>query len=142
MEFLVNKEEDFQIIAKYVLENIFLKSNKNILCLTGELGTGKTTFTKYIAKELGIKDNVTSPTFIIHNEYIFNNKKLNHLDLYRLEKESELNELNLTDTIKDQSITIIEWADKFKDYINSLSKNICWISFEYLDIDKRKVTIL
>lgn len=86
-----------------------------IIILEGELGAGKTTFTKGIAKALGIDEEVTSPTFVLMKEYE-GRLKLYHFDLYRIENQDELEELGFSDYMYDKNgVCIIEW-NKFKDF--------------------------
>ena len=80
-----------------------------IILLEGDLGAGKTTFTKGLAKSLGILEEVTSPTFSLLNVYESGRLKLNHIDLYRVENEEELAELGIADSIDGESVTVIEW---------------------------------
>lgn len=80
-----------------------------IILLDGELGAGKTTFTKGLAKALGVTEEVTSPTFTILNVYESGRLKLNHLDMYRVEKEEDLYELGVEDAVSDGGVTVIEW---------------------------------
>ncbi len=96
-----------------------------ILALTGSLGSGKTTFTKALAKELGITSTVTSPTFVLMQEYKTKktspNKQplwLYHLDLYRTKNFSEVAGLGLEEIWgRPEAITVIEWADKIRERI-------------------------
>ncbi|OGU59426.1 MAG: tRNA (adenosine(37)-N6)-threonylcarbamoyltransferase complex ATPase subunit type 1 TsaE [Ignavibacteria bacterium GWF2_33_9] len=89
----------------------------DIVALYGDLGTGKTEFTKGICNYFGVEEIVTSPTFTIVNKY---NAKINkkpltiyHIDLYRLEKEAELLEIGFNEYLNDdEAITIIEWSDR------------------------------
>lgn len=87
----------------------------DVVCLTGDLGAGKTTFVKYVCEALGIKDQVQSPTFNIQLQYKSNNATLNHFDLYRLEKTEDLEDIGFYEAIECEDITFIEWAEKFKD---------------------------
>ena len=87
----------------------------DVLCLSGDLGAGKTTFTKGLAKALGIEDEVTSPTFTILNVYEDGRLKLNHLDMYRVDSADELAELGIEDCFDDESVTVIEW-NKFERF--------------------------
>ena len=80
-----------------------------IIILNGDLGAGKTTFTKGLAVALGIEDDVTSPTFTIMNVYEDGKFKLNHLDMYRIEQEEDLYELGVEDAMTDDTVTVIEW---------------------------------
>lgn len=80
-----------------------------IILLEGDLGAGKTTFAKGIAKALGVEEEVTSPTFSLLNVYESGRLKLNHIDLYRVENEEELAELGIAESLGQDSVTIIEW---------------------------------
>ena len=101
----------------------------NVIALTGPLGAGKTTLTKAIAKELGIKDIVVSPTFILHREY----PGLDHIDAWRVEDFSEIQRLGLIEMIKNKHLVIIEWADKFRKQISNLKSQatIVWVKLNY-----------
>ena len=82
--------------------------------LTGDLGAGKTQFVKGLAKGLGIKDSITSPTFVVMRKYELKGKLSNfiHIDCYRLTNSEELLDLGLNEYIKeDKNILVIEWAD-------------------------------
>jgi tRNA threonylcarbamoyladenosine biosynthesis protein TsaE len=112
-----------------------------ILALTGELGSGKTTFVQGLAKGLKIKQRIISPTFIIVRKYRAKAKNFYHVDLYRLEGDlgSEIENLGLRDIWKDpKNIVVIEWAEKIKKY---LPQNTIWIEFENLGGEKRKIDI-
>lgn len=88
-----------------------------ILCLYGELGSGKTTFVQGFAKGLGITSRLLSPTFIIVRRYDIpsSEKFLYHIDLYRVKNKAELKNLGLAEILTDpQSFVIVEWADKLE----------------------------
>ena len=86
-----------------------------VICLDGELGSGKTVFVKGFAKSLGITENITSPTFNIVKEYETGELPLNHMDVYRLEDTDETIVFN--DYFKSDDITIIEWSELIKDQL-------------------------
>lgn len=86
-----------------------------VICLDGELGSGKTVFVKGFAKSLGITENITSPTFNIVKEYDNGEMPLNHMDVYRLEESDETIAFN--DYFNSNSITIIEWSELIKDQL-------------------------
>jgi len=98
------------------LANELAKSLKGgeVIALSGPLGSGKTTFVKGLAKGLGVKNRITSPTFIISKPYPRGKtKRFYHLDLYRLGDQRELDELGLDEIIADlNNITAIEWPKK------------------------------
>lgn len=110
-EYESSSEEDTFAIAKKVADT--LKGGETIL-LDGDLGAGKTTFTKGLAAALGVKDEVTSPTFTIMNVYEDGRLPLCHLDMYRLESSEEIAELGVSDTAPENAVTVIEW-NKFTD---------------------------
>lgn len=93
-----------------------------ILALSGDLGSGKTTFTKSLGKALGVRGNITSPTFVMMQQYqtgLINDKQqpiwLYHLDLYRTKNFADVASLGITQLWgHPQTITVIEWADKIK----------------------------
>ena len=117
------------------------------LALIGDLGGGKTTFVKGLAQGLGIKENITSPTFILMKEYDIKIKdqkskikNLYHLDLYRLEGdiEKEVKNLGIEDIWgKEENIVVIEWADKIEDM---LPPHTIRIYFEEIG-DERKIMV-
>ncbi len=87
-----------------------------VVCLTGDLGSGKTVFAKGLAKGLGIKDSVASPTFTLVNEYE-GEIPLYHMDLYRLESAEGVFDLGFEEYIEGGGITVIEWAERIKFYL-------------------------
>jgi len=117
--------------------------------LTGDLGSGKTTFIQGLAQGLGIRKRVISPSFILLRGYQIPRSTVHrslftsffHLDLYRLEKNLALEIKNLgIDEIwsKKENLLAIEWAEKIK---NILPKNTIWLKFKNLGNNKRKISI-
>lgn len=86
-----------------------------VICLNGELGSGKTVFTKAFASSLGIKEDVTSPTFNIIKEYNEGEMPLYHMDVYRL--EGNVDELGLDEYFDGNGVTIVEWAEMIESYL-------------------------
>jgi len=118
----------------------FSKSLKGgeVLAFFGNLGSGKTTFIQGLAKGLGVKQRIISPSFIIVREYALSSNKFYHVDLYRIENSESLKNLGLSEIIGSKdSITAIEWAEKLKP----LPKKRIEIHIEYLEEDKRKITV-
>ncbi|MBQ1528059.1 tRNA (adenosine(37)-N6)-threonylcarbamoyltransferase complex ATPase subunit type 1 TsaE [Candidatus Saccharibacteria bacterium] len=106
--------------------------------LIGDVGTGKTTFAKALAKGLGIKEPVTSPSFTISNRYYFNNNTLIHYDFYRL-SDPGLMSAELKEALSDPTaIVVLEWADSVA---NLLPKDHIKITFKILPDDSRDLTI-
>jgi len=86
-----------------------------VLCLVGDLGAGKTLFTQGFARGLGVTEEVTSPTFALMNQYC-GRLLVTHFDLYRLEREDELDEIGFYEYAEPSGgVVLIEWADKFPD---------------------------
>ena len=103
--------EDTEFIAKSTAEILYPKGG--LICLFGDIGAGKTVFTSKFAKSIAVKEKVTSPSFVILNEYHSGKLPLYHFDLYRLE-EAGLN--SIVDELreysqKDNSFTLVEWAE-------------------------------
>lgn len=113
----------------------------DIVCLTGDLGTGKTHITKGIAKGLDIDDNITSPTFTIVNEYDTGRLKLNHFDVYRVSDPDEVYAIGFDDYIFSDAVSVIEWANYIEEI---LPKDLLHINIEK-DFSKgenyRKITL-
>ena len=104
----------------------------DILALVGDLGTGKTTLTKYIARELGIMQAITSPTFTIICEYTDGRLPLYHFDVYRLNSADEMLELGYEEYFFGDGVCIIEWADKIEELLPENTKTI------YITYDEKK----
>ncbi len=116
----------------------------DVIFLKGQLGSGKTTFTKGIARGLGIATRIISPTFIVVREHSIdgNNsseiKRLYHLDLYRLSNEKDVLTVDLKDYLKDDAaVTVIEWPEVGQ---NIIEKDHWSINFDLVD-DGRQITI-
>ena len=116
-----------------------------VVALSGELGAGKTQFTKGIGKGLGSKDIVNSPTYTIINEYKYDGNIPAHMDTWRLDSEEEFNRSGLMEHLEKGRIVVIEWADKFYQEIEKIcsDRNIPMykISFEYISLEERRITI-
>ena len=117
-----------------------------VVGLTGDLGAGKTAFTKCVADILGIKDSITSPTFILEKIYpISENKyfgahitKLVHIDAYRLNDGREMSALDWGSVIKDEhALVLLEWPEQVA---TALPRSIIMLSFEHVDEGTRSVS--
>jgi L-threonylcarbamoyladenylate synthase len=116
-----------------------------VVALSGELGAGKTQFTKGVGKQLGVEEIVTSPTYTIINEYEYGKgNTLAHMDTWRL-MDDELEKSGLIEHLEAHNIVVIEWADKFYQEIHALCDNmnipIYNIKFNYISLEKREITI-
>jgi len=120
MKYEVSSKEELEQIAKDFILNIEPQKNcATLVGLYGDLGAGKTTFTQYTAKTLGVPDVVVSPTFVIEKIYELTGQKFSHLihiDAYRLESSSELLNLGWQKIISDpNNLILIEWPERVAD---------------------------
>lgn len=106
----------FEEIDKFIIETAKMLENGGVLGLIGDLGTGKTTFTKKICNYFGISENVKSPTFTYVIEYSSFKIPVYHFDVYRIENSEEIYEIGFEDYISEEnSLVIVEWANKIID---------------------------
>ena len=134
MEYKITLKDEFDTIE--LAENLESEKFPNmIICLNGELGSGKTVFTKGFANSLGIKDTITSPTFSIIKEYD-GELPLYHMDVYRLDGNHE--GVGIEEYFNKGGVVIIEWADTIKEI---LPDNRLDIYFKVVDEEKRVLTI-
>lgn len=152
---LISKsEKETGKIAGFLLKKALDKNiDKPIVFgLSGELGCGKTVFSGSVGKMLGIKDKITSPTFVIYNEYKLNGevwKKFLHFDLYRLGNKYEFEEIKFLDTFGPPEggsiIACIEWPENMgEEYFKKLKKRVNYIAvnFSYVDTNTREIKFL
>jgi tRNA threonylcarbamoyladenosine biosynthesis protein TsaE len=142
MKYSTKSEKETRAIAERFAKTLVPGS---VLICTGDLGGGKTTFTKGIAAGLGLQDAVTSPTFVLMQ--IYKKKKssknkvsrLYHFDLYRMKSAQELHDLGFDDFVSDpRAISILEWGEKFPEII---PQKAIHIFFKNVGADKREITI-
>lgn len=107
----------------------------DIYCLKGDLGTGKTVFTKGFAQGLGIDEHITSPTFTIVNEYRQGRLPLYHFDVYRIGDCDEMYDIGYEEYIDGEGVCLIEWAELIEDII---PPNAVWITIEK-DLSKEDI---
>jgi len=128
-KFIIKTEKETQAFAQKLAKSL---KGGEIIALEGDLGAGKTTLTQYLAKALGVKKNITSPTFILMKVYKVKSQKskvneLVHADCYRLDDPQELFYLGIEEYLnKKDSIVVIEWADKIRSYLKKFKK-VIWI---------------
>lgn len=108
----------------------------DVICLQGDLGAGKTTFVQGVAQGWGSLDSVSSPTFVIVNEYRrFDNSRLFHMDAYRLDSALEAEQLDIDSMLADGAL-LIEWPER----IDGLVPNErLWINFKHIDKEEREM---
>jgi len=170
MEFNIESEKELGNIAEEIYKNLLLKIaledrtgkkyNATVIALFGDLGAGKTTFTKYFAEKLGINaDKIISPTFVLQKRFSLEGgqekdsdkksleedskkhsfKNLFHLDVYRIDSSKEILSLGWDNMISNQeNIVLVEWADKIKDI---LPDDTIKMFFESTDVNSRKIKV-
>ena len=133
---------EYKITTRNEIETIELAQNfesekfpNMIICLDGELGSGKTIFTKGIANALGIDESITSPTYTIIKEYD-GELPLYHMDVYRLDGNTD--GVGIEEYFTKNGVVVIEWADTIKDI---LPEEYLSIKFKLLDENKRTIII-
>ena len=103
---LIYKLSELEKASNFILKNV----NHDIILITGEVGTGKTTLIKEYCKLIGVEEIVNSPTYTLINEYQNKRGKIVHMDLYRVKDINEINELGLFEYLEN-NIVIIEWPE-------------------------------
>ncbi len=154
MKYLINNEKDLENVAHEVLS--IINSNKynhaTVLALQGDLGAGKTTFTKCLANILGITESVTSPTFVIQKTFSINEtnlennsnifipfKQLIHIDSYRLDLSGELLHLGWHDNLNQKdNLIIVEWPERISDI---LPTEYLLLKFSHINETAREVEL-
>ncbi|MBQ8764912.1 MAG: tRNA (adenosine(37)-N6)-threonylcarbamoyltransferase complex ATPase subunit type 1 TsaE [Clostridia bacterium] len=112
MEFISHSPEETEQFAYELAAKV---SAPQVICLTGDLGAGKTAFTRGFSRYFGIEKGVSSPTFIIMHRYT-GTEVINHYDLYRLNDYDELLDIGFEEQIEN-GISLIEWPDSFMEYL-------------------------
>ncbi len=142
MAVVTKSAQETQALGEKIGNNL---KGGEILALYGELGSGKTTFLQGLAKGLGIKERILSPTFIMMRQYplAINHQpsimNFYHIDLYRIENEKDIEGLGLEEIWSDpKNIIAIEWAEKIKKV---LPKKRIDIFFEYVEGEERRIMI-
>ena len=137
---------EYKIVSYNEGETIELAQNiesekfpKMVICLMGDLGTGKTVFTKGFAKAMEIDEDITSPTFNIIKEYTSGELPLYHMDVYRLDGKVE--DLGIEEYYSKKGVTIIEWADTIEEFLPKNRLDIK-IKSSSEDENKRVITII
>lgn len=132
--FISNSAAETEAIGRRLAENVGAGS---VLALQGELGSGKTLFTKGFVAGMGSNAVVSSPTFTIVHEYRDGRLPVYHFDLFRVENRQSLMRLGLDDYFFGDGVSVIEWADRFPEFIPEQAR---WILFEIESENQRAIT--
>jgi tRNA threonylcarbamoyladenosine biosynthesis protein TsaE len=144
MKKISNSVAETNKIAKEFAQKISKIKNKKsatVIALSGDLGSGKTTFTKAFAKELGIKKHITSPTFVLMKAYVIPNTSLRllHMDAYRFAKSADVLGIGWKEILKNSNnLVMVEWPENIK---KALPKSYFLVKFTHLEKNKRGVDI-
>ncbi len=133
---LIFSLDDIDSAAKKFLD---LLKDRMVVAFHGNLGAGKTTFIKAVCKQLGVKENVSSPTFSIINQYKTENEKtIFHIDLYRLKDLEEAVNAGVEESIYSSDFCFIEWPEKIASILPADTVNVF---FETIDESTRKLNV-
>ena len=135
MEFITNSPEETESLGEALGK--VLKPGV-VLAYEGDLGAGKTAFTRGLARGLGATEQVTSPTYTIVNEYLSGRMPLFHFDMYRLASSEDLWDIGWEDYLERGGVCAVEWSENVADAM----ENAIRVCIEKLSEDARKVTIL
>ena len=134
--FISNSPAETEAIGRQLAEDVDAGS---VLALKGELGSGKTLFTKGLVAGLGSSAAVTSPTFTIVHEYQGGRLPVYHFDFFRLENREAAARLGLDDYFFGDGLSVIEWADRFPELVPEQAR---WISFKIKSECQRAIALL
>lgn len=145
MEFITNSPQQTKKLGRQLAEKILrqkLRKKALVIGLLGDLGGGKTTFLQGFAKGLGIKEKITSPTFVIMKKFEIkkpNFKIFCHIDCYRTKKAAEISALGFKEIVSsNRNIVAVEWADKIKKI---LPDDAVMLKFEFIDEKTRRIIV-
>jgi tRNA threonylcarbamoyladenosine biosynthesis protein TsaE len=131
---LKDLEKTAQTLLKYV-------SKYPVLLLQGEVGAGKTTLVKALCKEMGVLENVSSPTYTIVNEYNSHSGEIiYHFDLYRLKTEAEAEDIGLCEYLDSGHRCIVEWPEMAPHLIEK--REAAHVNLQHLNEQKRKISVI
>ncbi len=133
--FISNSPAETEAIGRQFAKDVDAGS---VLALKGELGSGKTQFVKGLVAALGSGATITSPTFTIVHEYPGGRLPVYHFDFFRLEDRQSIARLGLDDYFFGDGISVIEWADRFPEFIPEQAR---WISFEIKSENTRAISL-
>ncbi|XKT75317.1 MAG: tRNA (adenosine(37)-N6)-threonylcarbamoyltransferase complex ATPase subunit type 1 TsaE [Patescibacteria group bacterium UBA2103] len=141
MNWTISTLKELHDIAEEIYKTLEKDSeHATLLTLKGDLGVGKTAFTKELANILGIKEHITSPTFVLAKQYKLEDQKFDqliHIDAYRLEEGEDLNPINFKEMLEDShNLVVLEWPERVASALPEWQKEITIT----LDGEKRNIT--
>ena len=134
MEFITHSPEETERLGEALAA---LLQSGDIIAYRGDLGAGKTAFTRGLARGLGCREQVTSPTYTIVNEYLSGRLPLFHFDMYRLASSDELWSIGWEDYLDRGGVCAVEWSENVDDAM----ENALWVTVESLGGDDRRITL-
>lgn len=133
--YITNSPEETEEVAKEFAKSL---NGGEVIAYRGNLGMGKTCFTRGLAKGLGYDGYVTSPTFALINEYLGGRLNIYHFDMYRISSWDELYSSGFFEYIEQGGIVAAEWSENIE---NALPQNTIYVELEALGENQRKITI-
>ena len=131
--FIMKSEKDTEKLAREFAKGL---RAGDVVALVGDLGAGKTTFTKAAAEGLGVTEKLSSPTFTIVCEYESGRLPLYHFDVYRVNDEDELFEIGFDDYLHGKGVCLIEWANLVEDL---LPENTIYVNLSYGSSENERI---
>ena len=134
MEFITHSPEETERLGAALAQ---LLTPGDLIAYRGDLGAGKTAFTRGLAKGLGCRETVTSPTYTIVNEYLSGRLPLFHFDMYRLASSDDLWSIGWEDYLDRGGVCAVEWSENVDDAM----EGAVWVTVETLAEDCRRITL-
>ena len=134
MEFITHSPEETEKIGEALAKSL---QPGTVLAYRGDLGAGKTAFTRGLARGLGCKETVTSPTYTIVNEYLGGRLPLFHFDMYRLASSDDLWDIGWEDYLEREGVCAVEWSENVQDAM----EDAVTVTIEKLGETTRRITI-
>ena len=134
MDFITHSPEETEKIGEALAKSL---QPGTVLAYRGDLGAGKTAFTRGLARGLGCKETVTSPTYTIVNEYLGGRLPLFHFDMYRLASSDDLWDIGWEDYLEREGVCAVEWSENVADAM----ENAVTVTIEKLGETTRRITI-
>ena len=134
MEFLTNSPMETESVGEQLAK---ILTPGTVIAYCGDLGAGKTAFTRGLARGLGCADMVISPTYTIVNEYLSGRMPLFHFDMYRLASSDDLWDIGWEDYLERGGVCAVEWSENVTDAM----ENAIWVRIEKIGEESRRITI-